>query len=398
MKINIKKQEITATALAFCTWGITMLCRTSFGYFLAPLSLTAGQAGIANSMTAFFVCIMMFPLSGLAAKKNSYHTVLICSLLLCAVSMFLLSHITDFYAILIAKALLGIGCAPIFTLLTTILKRASTPETYPVNAGILANGEAILNTIVGSVFIVYALQAFGFARTVQLLAVLLLFLSIFWLFGTQSSFKNMSEETIRPDNTDTDLKESSSLRIVLRNRNIWLCALGSIFSLLACWGIYIYVPTLLTETGGFPNNVMSYIMMSMGIFMAVLMILLPMLAARIGNKPTTIIFSFVGGLALLLLSVYPGSLLSVILFVLLGGSCSVVSMFFMAIIAPDSIPTAQCALAVAFVNGSGELFGSSLGPVCIGLLADHAGIAAGMFLCATAMMLAGLTGVFLKKG
>lgn len=393
MKKNTKKREATITALAFCTWGITMLCRTSFGYFLEPLSLTAGQAGIANSLTAFFVCLMMVPLSELAARKQAYSYVLISSLLLCALSMFLLSYTVSFHAILIAKALLGIGCAPVFTLLTTLVRQASTPETYPVNAGIQANGEAILNAIIGPVFIVYALQSAGYIRTVQLLALSLLILSVFWFAGT----RNPESGPDADDKAATFSRDTFALTSILKNRNLLLCALGGIFSLLACWGIYIYVPTMLTKAGGFSDSTMSYIMMLMGVFMAVLMLLLPMLANKIGNKKVTILFSLIGSLVLLSLCICPRQLFSVVLFILLGGSCSVISMFFMAIIAPDTVPAAQCALAVAFVNSASELFGSSIGPVFIGLLADRAGIAIGMLLSAAAMLLAAVTGTFLKE-
>ena len=383
-----RRQEKTTTFLAFFTWGVVMICRTAFGYYLTPLHLSPSQAGLANFMTSIVVCIAAVPLTRLADRKQSYARLLTAELLVCALSMLLLSAAKSFPTVLAAKALLGLGCAPIFTMLMTLTERVSTPETYPGNAGIISNGESILNTIAGPTLIVFLLGSVGFGGTNRTLAAALLFMTVLWIFaGRGLRFTENKKED-----------KASPLIDIIRAPNILICLFGTVSALITCWCIYLYVPTLLTQNGEFSDRTMSTIMTLMGVFMTVWLIVLPRLSNRTGRKKLVIVFSFVAAATIFVLSFLQRSgLFRVAVFVLFGGCCSAVCLFFAALIPVASVKAADCAAAVALIDAAGEFLGSSVGPLIVGFIADAAGIRTGMAVSGIAMVACGVLGLFLKE-
>lgn len=375
------------TCLAFFTWGLTMLCRTAFGYYMEPLHLTATQAGAANFLTSFCVCISAVAVSRFAERRNWQLPVLVAELLVCAAAVTMLSLFRSYPMVLISKALLGVGCGPVFTLLMTMTERAGTPEQYPTNAGIVANGEAILATIMGPVLIVFLLSNLGFGWTNGVLAAFLLLLAAFWrLCGRRiHGGAPVKAAAVAP------------VRKVLGSRNVRLCMIGGSCSLVACWCIYVYAPTMLLEAGCYSSSTMSMIMTMMGMFMALWMLFLPYLSNKIGRKPVVLLFSLLGAAALFTLYRWAARPALVLIFILFGGCCSVISMIYMAILPVDSVPAEEAATAVSLINATGELMGASVGPLLAGLIADAAGMRYGMLFASLSMAAAAAAAVFLVK-
>lgn len=387
MEQDAKAHGRTVTILAFLTWGLSMLCRTAFGYYVEPLELTATQAGIANFLTSFCICISAVVVSRIAERDGKQRQYLTGMLLICVTSVAMIGVCRNFPMVLLSKALLGIGCGPLFTFLMTMTERASTPEQYPTNAGIVANGEAILATIAGPVLIVSLMSHMGFLGTNLILAALLAVLTVAWFLVGRGSSQGKREKAA----------PAIPIRQVLCNRNILLCIVGGVGSLLACWCIYVYAPSMLLEAQCYSDSTMSLIMTMMGLFMATWMLFLPYLSNKYGRKPVIVVFSLLGAAALLALAFRPAKLMFVLLFILFGGCCSVISMFFMAIIPVDSVPAGESATAVALINAASELLGASLGPLVAGVIADYAGMRYGMLLAALAMVITALAAALLRK-
>lgn len=387
MEQDAKAHGRTVTILAFLTWGLSMLCRTAFGYYVEPLELTATQAGVANFLTSFCICISAIGISRMADRKGKQREYLTGMLLICVASLTIIGVCRRFSMVLLSKALLGIGCGPLFTFLMTMTERASTPEQYPTNAGIVANGEAILATIAGPVLIVSLMSHTGFLGTNLILASMLAVLAVVWtLVG-----RGCSQEKLEKAEAATPIRQ------ILCNRNVLLCIVGGVGSLLACWCIYVYAPSMLLEAQCYSDSTMSLIMTMMGLFMATWMLFLPYLSNKYGRKPIMVCFSLLGAVALLALAFCPAKLMFVLLFILFGGCCSVISMFFMAIIPVDSVSPGESATAVALINAASELLGASAGPLIAGVIADHWGMRYGMLLAAAAMAVTALAAAFLRK-
>lgn len=377
------------TLLAFFTWGLTMLCRTAFGYYLTELSLSSTQAGLANFLTSFCLFWSAIFFSRLAERKNCHTLILVVELAVCAVSMAALGFSRSFAMVLVVKAVLGIGCGPLFTLLMTLTERASAPDRYAGNAAIVANGESILNTILGPILIVWVLQVVGFAGTNLILAGILLILGVLWFRSRKSA---SGEAAAAPA-----AGKSVPMGQLLRSRNVIISALGGIFSLIPCWCIYVYVPSLLQKTGSYSDTAMSFVMTAMGVFMMIWMLLMPLMGKHLGYRVTGAVLSVMAIVALAALALFPDNLVCVLLFIAFGGNCSVVSMLFMAILPVESVPAEQSASAVALVNGSGELLGASVGPLIAGVLSDRLGMRFGMLFAAACMGVVLVAGLFLKK-
>lgn len=390
MPATDKKTGRLVTSLAFFSWGLSMLARTAFGYYLEPLGITSTQAGTANFLTSGCICFSAVLVSRWAEKHNAFTKTLIAALAGCAAATALLSAAKSFAVVLLAKALLGIFCGPLFTLLMTLTERASTPQTYAANAGIVANGEAILNTIIGPVMIVFLIGKLGMPGANGLLAAVLAALAAGWWLCR----KRIPDGA--PDKKP-EARTRTPVAALLRSRNLLLSIVGAVLSLCACWCVYMYAPTMLLASGRYSDSTMSYIMTAMGVFMAIWMLLLPVISERLGRKPVTIAATAAGSAALLALYFKADSLLCVSVFILFGGCSSVVSMLYMALICTDSVSEEESPTAVAVVNGTGELLGSSVGPLIAGVISDAYGVRYGMLFAGCAMALLTVIGGFLKK-
>lgn len=373
------------TILAFFTWGFTMLSRTAFGYYLTELSLSAVRAGWANFLTSICLFFSAIVFTRLVERTGKYRGILSAQLLLTAVAVAAMGYARSYAVVLLVKGLLGVGCGPIFALMMTMVERNSTPESYPGNAAIVANGEAILNTMLGPILVVGCLGFFGFRKTNLLLAALVGTMALLWRLAAP---RDSAPSGKHPQ------KEATSFRELLSCPDVLVCACGSIFSLIPCWCIYVYVPSLLQSTGRYSDTVMSFAMTAMGAFMMIWMLITPKLCKALGTKLAGALLGASAVTGLTLLSLFPGNLGCVGLFVIFGGNCSVVSMIFMAIIPVERIEPSKSASAMALVNGSAELLGASVGPLIAGMIADSAGMGAGMLFAAGCMLCALLAGLF----
>lgn len=374
-------REKQIVALGFLTWGLSMLMRTSFGYYVDELSLTSTQVGIANAFLSGTVCLSTMIIGPVAERKGKFFSFLGGLLCICGASVLLLAYASVFSVILLSRVLLGVGCGPLFALIMKSVELSSTEAAYPRNAGVVSNGEACISTILGPVVIVFLLNSAGFTRTNIIFTFLLLILGAGWF--AMNRFSGTSE--IRREGGG-----DRSFRILLKNGRLMLCLLGGSLSLVAGWCIYMYVPTLLQKESGLPDTKMSWIMTAMGVFMAVWMIVLPSCYARVKDKGIIVGGCLLAALGLGGLAAIPGDWISIGLFVLFGGLASVMSLFFMAIISVEYVDRTRSASALALVNGGCELFGAALGPMAAGWLADRWGLRIGMVIPALCMLAAAL--------
>lgn len=348
---------------------------------MQELALSPAQVGISNALTSGAICISTITIGSAAEKRGKIFSCLTLLLLIGAAAVLLLGMASGFPAILISRVLLGIGCGPLFALTMKSVAIFSLESTYPRNAGIVSNGEAFINTILGPVIIVFLLNKMGFRSTNYLFSLLLVALAVAWLLiGRRVSVQQA------PINTE----KKHQVMTILKNSGLRKCLLCGSMALVACWCIYMYVPSLLQSTGTLTDTQMSFIMTAMGIFMSVWMVVLPAIYASGTRKWVVIAGCLLGALGIGVLIVSADHWVSIALFILFGGLSSVVSLFYMAIFSVELIEPEQTAAALALVNGGCELLGASLGPMLAGWIAERADLRISMLIPTLSLVCAAL--------
>lgn len=358
-----------------------MLMRTSFGYFLNELSLTAMQAGIANAIVSATVCISALLIGSFAGNSRLLFYFISSSLGIVAISEFLLSNASDFATVLVSRVVLGIGCGPLFALIIKTIEYTSNPITYPRNTGIVSNGEAIINTISGPVITVYLLNRIGFRNTNMLYAFILFFFAILWaVAGNKIELPQIKKVT-----------ENRWLFFdLIKNKNLLRCLFSGALTLVTCWCIYMYAPTLLKECSNLSDSVMSLVMTLMGICMSVWMVILPIYYSKCNSIKIIVIGCLLSLIGVGALAIGSENWIFIIIFIVFGGLSSVMSLFFMAILSVKCVNPEQSAYALSMLSGGCELFGASLGPMIVGWIADKTNLKVSMLIAAVCMLFAGI--------
>lgn len=388
MKKIIQQKEKWIVAVGFLTWGMSMFMRTVFGYYVDELALSTTQVGIANAVLSGVVCTSAILIGTYAEKQGKIFSSLGWMLWIITLGVFVLMRAENFGMILLSRIILGIGCGPIFPLLMKSIELSSSENNYPRNVGFVSNGEACISTILGPVIVVYLMKRIGFKHTNFIFAILIIILGVVWIIWSRESNQQHNQ---KPKKNNVDWID------LLRNQQLMLCLAGGSLNLVASWCIFMYVPTILRRNGGFSDTWMSSIMTAMGIFMAVWMVMIPSCYSRRKDHKIVLTGCLAGALAPAVLILAPQNLISIGVFVLLGGLPSVMSLFFMAILSVECVETGESASALALINGGCELLGAAIGPMFAGWLSDKITLGASMLFSTLCMMLSAGVVLLYKK-
>ncbi|MDT3701035.1 MAG: MFS transporter [Thermincola sp.] len=158
----------------------------------------------------------------------------------------------------------------------------------------------------------------------------------------------------------------------MKEKNIIICILISIFYMVWSWSWMSFGTVYLTDIKGFTPKMAGLIQSAFGIGGGLGMILMPAVSDRIGRKSTLIVGNIIGILATIGVLNISGQnpvllyfLLSLAAFTAMGSAP-----IFLAAIATESVPLERAAVAVGLTAGIGELSGAAMAPMFLGKIAD----------------------------
>jgi len=331
---------------------------------------------------------------------------------------------TSYAALLTSRILMGLSEGPIMPVMQSLVVAESSASRRGLNMGFVQNfGSNLIGSTVAPLVLV-AIAAFYGWRVAFYLAALpgLIFAVLIWRYvrepapvahggfvaeggsmgeGSSAAGGGSAAEVGSAASSDPAGRgaEASGMRLldVIKERNMWLCILISIF--MVPWMIlaWVFFPLFYVNIRHVALSDMSLLMSVLGVSAALFGFIVPGISDKIGRKPVMIGFCLIGVLTPISLLYYTGPLTVLAALIFIGWSASGVFPLFMGTIPSETIPARYIATSLGLVMGLGELIGGVLTPVGAGWAADNYGLQAPVYIEAACALIATVLALFLRE-
>jgi predicted MFS family arabinose efflux permease len=194
------------------------------------------------------------------------------------------------------------------------------------------------------------------------------------------------------------VKEKGAFLKSLKNRNIIVCIISSIFLLTWYIGVLTFMPIYLTEVRGFAPLEMASIMSAFGVGAMVLGgIVMPRISDIIGRKPVVAISAVLGCVAAFGLLYGPKSVPLLMLFAFIGWGGTGVNSMVQAAIPGESADPRYVSTSIGTIQLTGELLGATVGATLLGILADARGLDVSLTVCGISILVCAVLAIFYKE-
>ncbi|AOH54401.1 MFS transporter [Peribacillus muralis] len=388
--------ENKLTAIFFFSIGFVFFDRLAINYLIPfmqeDFSLTNTQIGMLSSALAI-TWALSGPIVGyISDRVKSKVGVLAFMVLL--FSFLSLAHglAATFGILIILRLLMGIAEGPIIPISSSILSVESSPKRRGFNLGFTAGTSyGVFGGFLAPLVIVALANATDW-RTAFYLTVIP---GIFIAFFIWKVVKNP------PKYSDTDIttaipNEKINIRLILKNRNIWLCVIVSCSFWIFLLPFSIYAPLYLIHVKQLSLSTMSMVMAAFGAGNAIWGFIVPAISDRIGRKPTSLIFGVLTlFVPLTLMYVDNVVVISVLIFVFVSGIGTLT--MFTTTIPAETVPIQYAAATIGFILAATEIVGGVLSPLYSGMAGDAWGLTAPLWISAGGGLLAFVFSLFLKE-
>jgi MFS family permease len=307
---------------------------------------------------------------------------------------------TSFALLLASRVLMGLSEGPIMPVMQSLVVAESSESRRGLNMGFVQNfGSNLIGSTVAPLVLVTLAALYGWRVAFYIAALPGLILVVFiWRYvrepppavvvGPAAQVSPPAQEAEAP---------RMRLLAVLRERNMWLCILISIF--MVPWMIlaWVFLPLFYVNIRHIALSDMSVLMSVLGVSAALFGFIVPGISDKVGRKPVMITFCLIGVLTPAAVLYYTGPLTVLAALIFVGWSASGVFPLFMGTIPSETIPARYIATSLGLVMGLGELIGGVLTPVGAGWAADRYGLRAPIYIEAACALIATVLALFLQE-
>ena len=314
---------------------------------------------------------------------------------------------TSFVMLFASRFLMGLSEGPIMPVMQSLVVAESSESRRGLNMGFVQNfGSNLIGSTVAPLVLVTLAAFYGwrFAFYIAALPGLILAALIWWYVReppseAQGSPAGQAEAPRTGLVTVMQRLLAALMRLpaIIKERNMWLCILISIF--MVPWMIlaWVFFPLYYVNIRHVALSDMSLLMGVLGISAALFGFIVPGISDRVGRKPVMIGFSLIGLLTPAAVLYYTGPLTVLAALIFIGWSASGVFPLFMGTIPSETIPARYIATSLGLVMGLGELIGGVLTPIGAGWAADHYGLRAPVYIEAACALIATVLALFLQE-
>ncbi|MEJ1963187.1 MAG: MFS transporter [Gammaproteobacteria bacterium] len=388
--------QVVLTALLSLNFGFVLFDRNALGFlmpFIQPdLALNNTQIGILTGGLSLTWALAALGVGVVADRFGSRKRLLIIATLAFALCSFGSGIAPSFAMMLGARLLMGVAEGGIMPISQSLIASEVAPRHRGLAMGVAQGfGSSLLGSFVAPVMLVAFATSFGWRHAFFLAGApgLLTALLMIWLIRVPPPLpRHASERVTAP---------AGSLREVLADRNIILCAVLGVLLvsyLVLCWA---FMPLYLTQVRKYDASTMGWLMGTLGISATIASSAIPAWSDRIGRRPLMIVMPLIAIILPIAALYYVGStwVLAAIFFV--GWGVTGVFPLFMATVPSESVDARHIATALGICMGTGEILGGVLSPFVAGYAADQVGLQAPLWMMLGLALLAGLLALGLRE-
>jgi MFS transporter, ACS family, hexuronate transporter len=381
--MTMKKQtyQNSIAVLFALTWGLVLLDRNAISFLFPVLmkafNLNNAQTGQIVMYTGFGFVISSLLLTPLADKSGLKKIWLVPVIILSGIFSGCTAFAGSLTAMLIVRFLTGFADGPIYPLMTSVLKVQGDPKRFASYLGIMQFSIGIIAMILGpSLTIQLAIHLdWHYAFIFTSLPTVIVGIIIWFVL---KEVRPGAAETVDGKPSATQSHSESTMKWadvpkIFAYRNCALSFIANVLVMVGFWGVVSFGTTYWVDEGGLTLEQTGYMSSIAGIAGLVWALVIPIIADRLGRKPSASILTIYITVSMFILYFTQG-LVAQIAYVLVIGCCGFVSVLFVAIICQESVPPAIAATTTAIGMAIGEFFGTAIAPRILGSLGDMYGL------------------------
>lgn len=393
---RILSYENLVVVLMGSAFGFVFFDRLALNFlspFLMPeLQLNNTQLGALSAGLALTWAIAGYAVGTLSDYFQNRKTLLVCAIVIFSMCSVGSGLANSFLTLLAARLVMGFAEGPVLPIAQSIMAAESSEHRRGFNMGVLQNFfSALLSNFAAPLLLVAIAQIYGWRSAFYIAAV-----PGFVVAALIVAFIREPSSGAAPIST-ASARNTIPLSTMLKNRNIWVCAIVS--CLMVAWLLIqiTFLPIYLVQVRGLSPSAMSVALAATGLATAASSIIVPALSDRFGRRPILILSGFVGVIAPVTTVMFDGPLPLMVLFMGVGYLAIGGFSLFMATVPSETIPPTHVATALGFIMGVGELAGGFAGPALAGIASDVFGPSSSMWIAATLCICAGLLCLMLDE-
>jgi len=396
-KESFLRYENFLVIIMFLVVGLVFLDRLSLGfvfpYMSTELGLSNTQLGLAVGLTGVFFGLSTLFFASISDFIGRKKMLLVMFVIIFSVATLLAGLVGSFATLLITRIIMGIAEGPVMPLVQSIVYAESSEKRRGMNMGIIQSASSLIGGTMAPVIAVALAINFGWRSSFIYIAIPGLIVGlILWRFLREPKIRQKvnSEAT-------TDKPKREAYFNVFKQSNIWLSTIVGTCNMIYILTLTAFLPTLFATSTSFKEGQIQLLLGLMGFMMFVGQFSGSALSDRIGRLPVIKIFSFVS--IFLPIAIYFSYqnfaflLAGLIIFSLGNGYQPLI----MNIVPAESVSRTFSATAISFVILTSEIIGGGLGPTLAGILADHFGPTAPLWITIVASVIAFICSFGIKE-
>jgi predicted MFS family arabinose efflux permease len=361
--------------------------------FIQPeLGLSNTQVGLLSSGLSLTWALAAFAIGVISDRTGSRKGLLVLATLAFSVCSFGSGMAIGFTMLLLTRMLMGVAEGGIMPISQSLIAADVDARHRGLAMGVAQGfGSSLMGSFVAPVLLVAFAEAFGWRNAFFLAGIpgLVIAVLMAWMI------RPPKETPPRP--AAEKVFVAGSVRAVLRDRNIRVCAILSILLvsyLVVCWA---FMPLYLTQVRGYEESTMSWLMGSLGISATVASFVIPGLSDRIGRRGLMIFLPLIAVILPLSAIYFSGPVWALGGIFVVGWLVTGTMPLFMATVPSESVDRRYIAGALGVCMGAGELIGGVFSPSIAGFAADQTSLHAPLWIMAGLALAAGLVALGLRE-
>jgi predicted MFS family arabinose efflux permease len=351
--------------------------------FLMPsiqpeLGLNSTQVGLLSSGLSLTWALAAFGMGVLSDRMGSRKRLLILATLAFSLCSFGSGLATGFALLLMTRMLMGAAEGGVMPISQSLIAADVHPKHHGLAMGISQGfASSLMGTFVAPVLLVALADAYGWRTSFFLAGApgFLLALLMAWFIREPEapSPTAAGATTAVPPAGPRDKRpgfDLASYREVLRERNVWLCAILSTLLVAYLVVTWAFMPLYLTQVRGFSDSTWSWLIASLGIAATIASFAIPGLSDRIGRRGPMIVVPLLAVILPLGAMFFTGPVWILGAIFVTGWLFTGTMPLVMSTVPAESVDARHMAGALGVCMGAGELIGGVLAPTIAGVAAD----------------------------